>query len=159
MIVQAGRMAASISMVVLLGCTVKSARVQPPAAGADPETPRASLPAAPEKQQPSNSADSKLDSALLSLSQATKAGKADQKVKDLSAQLDFKEGKVKVEIVALRTAPIESLKQQLASTRFEMTAELENHLWGYLPVGAIDDVSKMDQVWTLSAATPTVSAR
>jgi hypothetical protein len=149
---------------ILGGCAVQNAHVQVPAVSAEKvsaekKTPTPSLPVVPDKPPAANTADSKLDAALLSLSQASKAGTMEQKVKDLSAQLDLKEGKVKVEIVAVRTDPIASLKEKLAGAKFEMTAELENHLWGYLPIAAIEQVSRMDQVWTLSAATPSVSAR
>jgi hypothetical protein len=165
---------ALFSAAILPGCAVKNpvktASVQTPAvqttaaqtpapAATEAAMPKVNLPAPPEKSSASSPAEGKLDTALLSLSQAVKAGTADRKMKDLSSQLDFKDGKVKVEIVVLRTASLDSFKRQLAGAKFEITAELENHLWGYLPVTSIEEVSKMDQVWTLSAATPSVSAR
>jgi transposase InsO family protein len=105
-------------------------------------------------------AEKKLDTALIEIARAWRSGGAAAAGREMEARsLDTKDQKVKVEIVARDKAAMPELKQRIVQLGGEVTAELENHIWVYLPAAAIDDLSRADIVWTMSASIATVRAK
>jgi hypothetical protein len=143
-----------------------AAAPQPPAApaprlAAPPQIDSAQqLPLPPVAPRNLSNAEMKLDAALLTLARAARSQDPSAAAREMAtAKLEQKDRKVKVEIVATDKKSVPEMKLRIAQLGGEITAELENHIWAYVPPAAIDDLSHMDTVWSMASTRATNTAQ
>jgi len=134
----------------------KPAPDQKPASDQKPLT---SVPAPPAPQQVAEN-EKKLDGPLIEIARANRSGGQANAMKQLTASgADQKNQKVSVEIIATSKEAVPDLKKRLKESGAEIVSDLENHVWVYLPLNAIDQFSGMNSVWSMAVARPTTTIR
>jgi hypothetical protein len=126
----------------------------------DQPAPRPSLPArmpvpAGNPQGLPVDSEAKLDASLIAITRAFRGGPEAVQREVAAASLDEKDHKIKVQVIAADAKFVPDLKAQIAKAGGEITADIQNSIWAYLPPGAIAELSRLDSVWSMSAARPT----
>jgi hypothetical protein len=130
--------------------------ISQPGAAAKPSS---AVPAPPTPQQVGEN-EKKLDGTLIEIARANRSGGQASAVKQLTASgAEQRNQKVSVEIIATNNEAVPDLKKHLKDSGAEIVSDLENHIWVYLPLSAIDQFSGMNSVWSMAVARPTNTIR
>lgn len=125
----------------------------------DQKSPANAVPAPPAPQQLAEN-EKKLDGTLIEIARANRSGGQASAVKQLTASgADQKNRKISVEIIAANKEAVPELKKRLKDSGAEIVSDLENHVWVYLPLSAIDQFSGMSSVWSMAVARATTTAK
>jgi hypothetical protein len=126
--------------------------ISQPGAAAKPSS---AVPAPPTPQQVGEN-EKKLDGTLIEIARANRSGGQASAVKQLTASgAEQRNQKVSIELIATNNEAVPELKKRLKDSGAEIVSDLENHIWVYLPLSAIDQFSGMSSVWSMAVARPT----
>ena len=118
------------------------------------------LPDFPPKSDPVNEVEQKLDGALLSLLRSLKAGGAIKALADASAdKLPTPRNRIKVDITLIDPSTIKDIETKIRETGGEVITVLDNRVFAWLPLEAIEPLGASPNVWSLAAVRETVNQK
>ncbi len=118
------------------------------------------IPDFPPKSGPANEVEQKLDGALLSLLRSLKSGGAIKALADASAnKLPTPGNRIKVDITVINPSTVKDIETKIRETRGEVLTVLDNRVFAWLPLEAIEPIGALPNVWSLAAVRETVNQK
>jgi hypothetical protein len=115
------------------------------------------IPDLPPKVDPANAVEQKLDGPLLSLVRSLKSGGMEKALAEASAsKLADSKNRVKIDITLVDAAQMKDMEVKIREAHGEIVTSLDNRVFAWLPLDAIEPLAAATSVWSLAAVRDTV---
>lgn len=114
-------------------------------------------PALPLKVEPANPVEQKLDGPLLAILRSFKSGGMVQAQSEAMAQkVSDPKHRVKVDITLTEAAAFKDTESKILEAHGEIVTNLDNRVFAWLPLDAIEPLASLANVWSMAAVRETV---